>query len=206
METEQLKIFDDNRKEIGIASRSDVHKFGYWHEVFHCWFVSTENEVNYIYLQLRSANKKDYPNLYDITAAGHLLADETVKDGVREIEEELGISVAYDELFPLGTIDYCVIRKDFIDKEIANVFLHKFNMKMDDFTLQKEEVAGMVRAEFTDFEALWNGGKDTIEISGFVLDQAGEKVIKEDRIGREHFVPHQSSFYQAVIGKIKEIV
>ncbi|WP_310793579.1 NUDIX hydrolase [Salipaludibacillus neizhouensis] len=105
-EQEKLKIFDDNRNQIGIASRSDVHRVGYWHEVFHCWFVCNIQGTDYIYLQLRSNKKKDYPNLLDITAAGHLLADETVKDGVREIKEEIGIDVAFEELKQLGVIDY----------------------------------------------------------------------------------------------------
>lgn len=90
MELELLKIFGDDRNQIGVASRKDVHRLGYWHEAFHCWFVSNEKGIDYIYLQLRSNSKKDYPNLLDITAAGHLLANETVRDGVREIKEEIG--------------------------------------------------------------------------------------------------------------------
>jgi isopentenyldiphosphate isomerase len=93
-EREKIKIFDDNKNLIGEASRSDVHRIGYWHEAFHCWFISNEKGNDYIYLQLSSKNKKDYPNLFDITAAGHLLADETVEDGVRESKEEIGIDVA----------------------------------------------------------------------------------------------------------------
>jgi len=84
MENEQLKIFDEYRNQIGIATREDVHRLGYWHEAFHCWFISKEKGTDYLYLQLRSNTKKDYPNLLDITAAGHLLANETVQDGVRD--------------------------------------------------------------------------------------------------------------------------
>ena len=125
MESEKLKIFDEYRNQIGVATRKDVHKLGYWHEAFHCWFISEEKGTNYLYLQLRSHKKKDYPNLLDITAAGHLLANETVQDGVREIKEEVGIDIPFQELIFLGIVDYCVIREDFIDKEIANVFLYK---------------------------------------------------------------------------------
>ncbi|MBB6453277.1 isopentenyldiphosphate isomerase [Salirhabdus euzebyi] len=84
MDTERLKIFDDNRNELGVASREDVHKKGFWHETIQCWFISREQDADYIYFQIRSEKKKDYPGMYDITAAGHILANETVEDGVRE--------------------------------------------------------------------------------------------------------------------------
>lgn len=93
MESERIRVFDADRNPIGIASREEVHRIGYWHEVFHCWIISDEAGVSYIYLQLRSEKKKDYPGLFDITAAGHLLANETIRDGVREIKEEIGISL-----------------------------------------------------------------------------------------------------------------
>lgn len=70
MEDEFLRIFDEDRNEIGIASRGEVHRLGYWHETFHCWFVTKYDDTDYIYSQLRSAHKRDYPNLLDITAAG----------------------------------------------------------------------------------------------------------------------------------------
>ncbi|WP_202077613.1 NUDIX hydrolase [Caldalkalibacillus salinus] len=203
-EQEKLKIFDADRNQIGVASRSDVHRLGYWHEVFHCWFVSNENGVNNIYLQLRSKNKKDYPNLLDITAAGHLLSDETVEDGVREIKEEIGIDVAFDDLVQIGVIDYCVVKENFIDKELANIFLYQSENALDDFTLQAEEVSGIVRAKFNDFAELWFNERDEIGISGFEITSDGNKVIVEENVNRDHFVPHQMSFYRQVIQKIRE--
>ncbi|WP_010280795.1 NUDIX hydrolase [Bacillus timonensis] len=203
-EQEKIRIFDDNKNLIGVASRSDVHRIGYWHEVFHCWFISNEQGIDYIYLQIRSKNKKDYPNLLDITAAGHLLADETVEDGVREIKEEIGIDVAFNELIKLGVLNYCVVQKDLVDKELANVFLYKTENTFDDFTLQVEEVSGIVKAKFTDFSKLWFGEKDEIEISGFEITDDGKKQIIKENVSRNKFVPHQASFYKEVIQKIHE--
>ncbi|MGM7723683.1 NUDIX hydrolase [Metabacillus sp. Hm71] len=204
MELEQLKIFDDDRNQIGVASRKDVHRIGYWHEAFHCWFISKEEGTDYIYLQHRSETKKDYPNLLDITAAGHLLADETVKDGIREIKEEIGIDVLYDELVPLGIIHYCVIKENFIDKELANAFLYISDHTFDDFTLQAEEVSGIVKATFNDFAKLWLGEKETIKVKGFKQNKAGDKILIEENVGRDKFVPHQPSYYKSIILKIIE--
>ncbi|KKI92871.1 NUDIX hydrolase [Bacillus sp. SA1-12] len=204
MEMEQLKIFDDDRMQIGVASRKDVHRVGYWHEAFHCWFITNEEGIDSIYLQLRSETKKDYPNLLDITAAGHLLADETVKDGVREIKEEIGIDVAFEELVPLGIIDYCVIKDHFIDKELANTFLYKSDHTFDDFTLHTEEVSGIMKAKFKDFTDLWQGEKEIIEVRGFEINHKGKKNVLEEYVGRNKFVPHPPSYYQKIIEKINE--
>jgi isopentenyldiphosphate isomerase len=202
METELLKIFDENRSPIGVASREDVHKLGYWHETFHCWFVKKEQEQDYLYLQLRSKTKKDYPNLLDITAAGHLMADESVEDGVREIKEEVGIDIQIQELIPLGIIDYSVIEKGFIDKELAHTFLYKSEKSFDDFILQ-DEVAGIVKVEMNEFAELWYGRREKIRVSGFTVED-GNKIYIEEYVGKEKFVPHQNKFYRTVLEKIKE--
>ncbi|WP_404328795.1 NUDIX domain-containing protein [Mesobacillus maritimus] len=206
MESERLRIFDEDRNPIGTASREDVHKFGYWHVVFHCWLISKEVGTNYIYLQLRSETKKDYPGMFDITAAGHLLADETVRDGVREIKEEIGIDLKFEELIPLGIFDYSVVRENFIDKEIANVFLYKTTKNLEDFNLQLEEVAGIVKAEFNEFMALWLGKKENIKVSGFRIDGEGKRILLNEYVGKERFVPHQPSFYQEINKTIKEVL
>ncbi|MBM7649939.1 isopentenyldiphosphate isomerase [Bacillus ectoiniformans] len=204
MENEYFKIFDEERNEIGVASRKDVHRFGYWHETFHCWFVTKHKETDYIYLQLRSDSKEDYPSLLDITVAGHLAADEMVQDGVREIKEEVGIDVPYNDLEQLGIIEYCVIREDFIDKELAHVFLYISEHSLNDFIVQSDEVSGIVLAEFKDFSELWQGERETIKVSGFKIDKEGNRDMYVEMVGKDKFVPHQLSFYKKVIQKIKE--
>ncbi|MCT1389953.1 NUDIX domain-containing protein [Peribacillus frigoritolerans] len=204
METELLKVFDSNRIQTGVASREEVHRLGHWHEVFNCWFASSEAGVDYLYLQHRCAMKKDYPNLWDITAAGHLLAHETVYDGVREIKEELGIDVSFDELVPLGIIEYHQTTEGFIDKELANVFLYERAHGFDDFTLQPEEVSGMVKVVLNDFEELWTEAKDKVNIKGFEMNHEGRRMMIDRFVGRDEFVPHDRSYYESIIRLIRE--
>ncbi|KAB2333311.1 NUDIX domain-containing protein [Cytobacillus depressus] len=204
MENELLKIFDQQRNPIGIASREEIHKAGHWHETFHCWFISFEDGLPYIYLQKRSAAKKDYPNLLDITAAGHILADESIRDGVREIKEELGVEIAFDELVPLEIIEYSVTRDGLIDNEIAHVFLYKSQFTFDAFKLQKEEVSGLVKASFTDFTQLWSGKRAEITVEGFEIDQLGRNNTVRKKVEKHEFVPHELSYYEDIIKLISE--
>ncbi|MBK5462098.1 MULTISPECIES: NUDIX hydrolase [Peribacillus] len=204
MENEMLKVFNADRKQIGVATREEVHRMGHWHEVFHCWFVSREAGVDYLYLQHRCEMKKDYPNLLDITAAGHLLAHETIYDGVREIKEEIGIEVSFDKLVSLGVIEYHVTKENFIDKELANVFLYESTQCFDDFTLQKEEVSGMVKVELDDFEDLWDGTKEEVNIQGFEINQDDHRMMIDQYVGRDKFVPHDISYYKSIIRLIRE--
>lgn len=199
MENELMKIFDEDSKQIGVAARKDVHTIGYWHESFHCWFISNEDGKDYIYLQLRSEEKKDYPNLLDITAAGHLLAHETIEDGIREVKEELGIDVTFDELVPLGVIKDSMINEGFIDKELAHVFLYHSKKAFDEFHLQKEEVSGLFKAKLEHFYDLWLEEKDEIRIEGFKINKRGEKMFLNKIVGKNDLVPHENSYYERVV-------
>ncbi|MBM7690935.1 isopentenyldiphosphate isomerase [Peribacillus deserti] len=206
METELLAIYDDDGNRVGAASRSDVHKAGYWHQAIHCWFISNEEDADYVYFQKRSAEKKDYPNLFDITAAGHLLAHETIEDGVREIQEELGIEVSIDDLTKLGVIKYCVIKEDidFIDKEIAAIFLYHCSCTLEEFKLQKEEVSGIVRAEFTSFYEYCMGEKDSIFVEGFEFNLAGQKADVSREVHKQEFVTHDHFYYPKIAEMISK--
>lgn len=202
MKNEILKIFDEDQNAIGTATRAEIHKMGYWHEVFHCWFIGKEAGIDYIYLQLRSEKKQDYPNLFDITAAGHLLAEETVYDGIREIKEELGIDVCFSDLVPLGMMPYSNTRENFIDRELANIFLYEYMNDFHAFVLQEEEVSWIARMSFQDFRNLWSGNLKRAKVTGIKLNRDGNPVIIDTEIGQEQFVPHEKIYYDSVIRKI----
>ena len=177
---------------------------GLWHETFHCWFVSKIGDSNYIYLQIRSDSKKDYPNLLDITAAGHLLANETVRDGTREIQEELGIQVLYNELISLGIIKDCIINDSFIDKEMAHVFLYLCDHSFNRFVFQEEEVSGMVRVDFDSFCELLTGKRDEVRVTGYGVTKKGKRVPIDKMVTVTQFVPHQMSYCESIIQSISK--
>lgn len=204
MESELLKIFDDQRNEIGVATREEVHQVGHWHETFHCWFISNEEGKNSIYLQIRSDLKKDYPGLLDITAAGHLLSTEKVLDGTREVKEELGIDISFKELIPLGIIGYQNTTGKLIDKEFAHTFLYRCSQRSKDFVLQTEEVSGIVRADFEQFAALWLNEIDEVEIEGFEIGAEDQRISIKKVVTKKNFVPHEKDYYLAIINGIRE--
>lgn len=200
MELERLKIFDEHHKQTGVATRSEVHCKGYWHETFHCWFYDREDEEFFLYFQIRSQDKKDYPGLLDITAAGHLLVDETVLDGIREVEEELGIAVLLEELNSVGIIKYECKLNELHDREFCHVYLYEY-ADIERFALQKEEVAGIVRVRIRDVRALFLENKNEIEVVGFIMED-GERRPYYRMVNQFDFVQHGEDYFRKVINHL----
>lgn len=198
METEMLTIFDESGSAIGVATRDEVHNKGYWHQTFQCYVVGKENHEEYMYLQLRSHLKKDFANVYDITAAGHILSNETVADGVREVNEELGLNVTYDQLNSLGMFPNVIETETIKDHELSHVFLYEMTEPMETFILQPEEVSGMAKARLYDFISFYNGDSDHLEIEGYKQDSSGGKTWFKETISKDRFVPHSKQYFVSV--------
>jgi isopentenyldiphosphate isomerase len=205
MENELLKVFDQQGNCIGTATRSEVHKAGYWHETFHCWFTERkENEV-FLFFQVRSSVKKDYPNLLDITAAGHILADESPVDGLREVKEELGIDLSLDDLHSLGIIKDSLNSPELIDNELCHVYLHVQHQPFDNYRLQREEVSGIMMASLTEFKDLWFGKVEEIKVEGFLVSGDQEKKSHSMLVKKIDFVPHEEAYIESVITAINKL-
>lgn len=202
MEKEKIRIYDDHGIAQGVATRRTVHEKGYWHETFHCWVVGRENNKDIVYLQLRSKDKKDFPGLFDITAAGHLVVGEAVRDGVREVQEELGLKVDFAELTSLGMIKDQISLLNFIDNERCHCFLYRKQDNNDAaFELQMEEVSGMAKVGFAELADLFTGKKERVEVEGFVI-VAGESSTFKKGIGLKDLVPHSQNYLEEIIKQL----
>ena len=182
---EFLTVVDELRKKIGLKQRADVHRDGDWHETFHCWII----EGDQLFLQLRSATKQDFPSRFDITAAGHLEAGETVRDGVREIHEELGLELTLDQLTALGVYEDVIETESFLDREFAHTYVYAY--AGEPFTLESDEVADIVTVHRERFFSL---------VAGEVASLDASSLVSEARytLTKQQLVPHPDRYFQQV--------
>src|SRR5947208_9509575 len=98
---ELLEVFDRQGRPTGLAkARGAVHVDGDWHLAFHCWIL--RHGAREVMLQRRSLRKDTYPGCWDTAAAGHWRFGESAAEAAREIAEELGILVRFEELVYVG--------------------------------------------------------------------------------------------------------
>ena len=193
---EKVNILDSRGEKTGeVAWKSEAHRLGLWHRCFHCWIFSPEISSGspYLFVQRRAAGKDTWPNRLDVTTAGHLGAgEETLEGGLREIEEELGLTVAPDELAPLGTRRSELQIPAGLDREFQEVFLLVRTLSPKDLRLQEEEVAAIAGLPLDDAEALYGGGEVLAE------EWAGGETSPVS-VSLAHFVPGEDEYLLRVV-------
>ena len=141
---ELLDILDESGRPTGeVIPKSEAHRLGLWHRCFHCWICGSDPGGPYLLLQRRAAAKDTWPGYLDVTAAGHLAAGEEILDGLRAVEEELGLRVEPERLVYLGTRKIEQELKEGCDREFHEVFLLSDATPPEDLRLQKDEVEAM---------------------------------------------------------------
>lgn len=137
---ELLDIRDEFGEPTGKTTlKSEAHKRGLFHATVHIWFYTKNGDV---LLQKRASSKETFPNFWDVSVAGHVLAGETIEDAaIREVKEEIGIAILKTDLVKID------VRKNInrhpngiIDCEFQNVFLCKLDVALHKLKKQDDEV------------------------------------------------------------------
>lgn len=154
---ELLDVYDETgTRHLGTKPRDAVHRDGDWHRCLHLWVVTPDG----VLFQRRSRAKTAFPGMLDATAAGHLVAGETVEDGLREAEEELGVAWTLDALTDLGVhrVDDHPT-PDTTNREFQHVYAVADDRPLTAWTaLHAEEVDGLVLVAHDDVQRLLDGG------------------------------------------------
>lgn len=199
---EKIDILDERGEKTGrVAWKSEAHRDGLWHRCFHLWIVDPGEDFDgpHLFVQRRASGKETWPNKLDVTAAGHLMAGESGLDGLRELEEELGLLVRADEVTPLGTRVNELEIPVGMDREYQDVFLLIRRLAPSDLRLQEEEVASVARLKLGDVERLCEGEEVPLE------EWAGGEGLKS-KASIHDFVPGEDRYLPRVARAARKVL
>lgn len=205
MQEEYLAICDSQQQVIGKKSRAAVHRDGDWHQTFHFWgyHYNDRGELELL-LQQRSQKKQDFPNQFDMTASGHIQFNETIEDGLREVKEELGLSLMWSELEPLMVYPISYKLEDWIDNEFSHVYLYLLSPKeMEATVLQEEEVEGLYWCSLSELTKVVNQSNYATEVKGY-RQEKGNKIPTKKILRRSRMCIDAPSYYHSLIEKLNQ--
>ena len=198
MAEEKVDVFDENYHSLGVTTKTEARNKGLWVRAIHCWFIRPESP-GYVLFQKRGADKKIYPNCLDITAAGHYKAGEKIEEGIREISEEIGLQVSFNDLIPLGIkLDVGKVG-ELLVHEFCHTYLFKCSNHPEDFDINEDEVEGLVEISIHDGLALFAGEKEKVPAKGvefYKTTRSWEQISIET--DSKQFIPRIDPYYYKI--------
>ena len=194
---ELVDVYDEALNKVGVVTRNEAHRKGYWHLNLHCWIV-TKRKGGAVIFQVRSDDKHTFAGLLDSTVGGHYKAGEKLEDVVREIKEEIGIEPEVERLVPLGSrVD--VAGYDGLSKrEIAEVFFIRDDRPLPAYRVDPLEVRALVEVRIWDGLRLFSGRAKKIKAAGVEWDRAGKATEAKMEVTKMSFVPKMDSYYMTL--------
>ena len=139
---EMIDVLDEytGEKTGEVISKNEAHTKGIWHGSIHVLIVN--NDKSKTLLQKRCAEKKLYPNTWDIAVGGHISAGEDdITSAKRELEEELGLNPEELKIEKVDRITEKLVNNGVISNEYVSIFIAYADIDINDITLQVEEVS-----------------------------------------------------------------
>jgi isopentenyldiphosphate isomerase len=141
-------IIDERGTKTGrTIVRGEQLQQGDYHLVVHIWIVNDKSEL---LIQKRAEHLKLLPGLWATTGGSAVRGEDSLTAAVREAKEELGVEVDTSKMTKISTI----IRKD----NIADVYLVRQNVSIDDVVIQQEEVSEVKWVEKEEIEEMVRNG------------------------------------------------
>lgn len=200
---EIFDTFDETMKWTGTATRQEAHRSGMWHQTFHCWVLHRGTEGDFLVLQRRHHSKDTHPNKLDISCAGHLEVGERPSDGIRELSEELGVKVGFEQLHKVGIYKYSDTSNGVKDNEFCHVFvLVQEDIKLANYRPALGELSGLYFARVSDMQNLCRGNVVSISITGFEMDNNGQKLENVLSITLGDIIEYDISYYEKLFANL----
>lgn len=137
---EYFDVLKENGEYTGkVETRDKCHTEGLWHKAVALYIINSQNQV---LLQKRSSKKKLWPNLWDISAGGHVLAGEFGFQAIiREIKEELGIDIDKKDITFIGASTSVNKKGEIENKHFNEYYIVNKDVNISELNLDSEEVS-----------------------------------------------------------------
>jgi isopentenyldiphosphate isomerase len=191
-------VLDHTGARTGIRiGRDDAHTSGTWHGAFHCLMIYRRNGGVYALFQKRSDKKKIAAGKFDISVGGHYSAGEDARSaGPREIREELGLTIAFTDLVPLGRRVFVYrFAPGISENEFQDIFLLPLERRPDTLSLQEDEVDAVLEMDIDMGVELFSGTITTAtgRLTGITGTEEAVSVAITD------FVPSNDQYYRKLL-------
>lgn len=137
-------VLNENGVKTGeLCTRQDAHKLGIWHRAV---IVAIVNDDNQVLVQQRAKDKEKFPNLWDISMAGHVSSgDDATSTASKELNEEIGVTMGFNSQVKDFRFITSFRRSDtigtFIENQYYDLFIIRKNLYLNkDLSMQLEEV------------------------------------------------------------------
>lgn len=168
---EMVKALNKHGEETGvIIEKLEAHKEGVCHGISAVVIINAEGKV---LLQKRAPTKRDEPGKWDLSAAGHISADDTAEEAaIRETIEEIGIKITKADL---QQIDTYLFEKYEENKKISHytyLFIVRKDIDKDKIVMQKSEVGEVKFVDKNDYNRMLKNGEmvGAIKYCGKILE------------------------------------
>lgn len=141
---EKWDLYNAKREKTGLTmQRGENIPKGLYHLVVSAWIVNQQGQ----YLLSQRHPDKQYPLYWECTGGAVLSSENSLQGAVREVKEELGITLAPEQ----GKLIYQFRREDMQD--FYDVWLFHADIDIQEMVLQKTEV---VDAQWVNQDKLLN--------------------------------------------------
>ena len=204
---ELLEVFDGHGRATGRAkSRAAIHLDGDWHRAFHCWILRRGGQE--VVLQRRSRLKDTYAGCWDAAAAGHWRFGESAADAAREIAEELGIAVRFEDLayhgrgrvarrFPNGLTD----------RELHEVYVFEDDRPLSAYRPDPSEVSALAAFPARELIGVVSGRRpDVAAVEAVAVAADGRLESTRVVATRDDLVPYSAARMRRNLGRADGVV
>lgn len=200
---EIIDIYDAAFNHKGTMERKESRKHPVWSHASHTWIFNPD--TNMVLLQKRSPHLHMYPDTFFASAGGAYGAGEELHHATREVEEELNITLKFDDMTHLGRrMSVLTLPNGDISRAFTDVFFYKNTQKITDYTPDHNEVYGLYEAPIHMLEQLFSNQIETARLDGILYNPETETWQDHTDHAKAHdFFPQMDQYYlkMMIMGK-----